>query len=263
MLPADTPISECVRKMNEARVGSILIIKNTQAYPENGYRASAPIELVGMFTERDLLKIVDQIQKGHYWSHPVSLVMSKNLVTLPVTELARAGEVMLQGGFRHLPVVAEIAGEKPEVIGMVSMRDVLAQMMEKQDDHRADKRISIGVISPRDMEVQALTKGIFSSVNAELKRVEPDSFDQDATLVESIDVLLIDVDRYDSKTWAGLLRRINQCAHFSLTVVLFDPHVHDAKTIATLDKIKTSEKFAVFHKPVNLIQLMRRLRNIR
>lgn len=260
MLPADTPISECVRRMNEARVGSILIIKNTASFPENGYRASAPIELVGMFTERDLLRIAAEIQKGNYWAHPVSLVMSKNLVTLPVTELGRAGEIMLKGGFRHLPVVAQIEGEKPEVIGMVSMRDVLAQVLEKDEDQKTQKRIVIGVLSPRDIEVQALSKGIFSSVNAELKRVDPASFDQDAELAQSIDTLLIDVDRFDAKTWAGLLRRMNQCTSYKLSVILFDPLMHDPKTIATLDKIKSAEKFAVFHKPVNLLQLMRRLR---
>ncbi|MFN7685462.1 MAG: CBS domain-containing protein [Oligoflexia bacterium] len=58
-----TPIADCVRLMRSRDVGSLLVMST-----------SRPDELVGIFTERDLLKWVDKIQQGGHWEKPVALV---------------------------------------------------------------------------------------------------------------------------------------------------------------------------------------------
>jgi CBS domain-containing protein len=74
--------------------------------------------LAGIFTERDILRALasDFDAAGHLVSH----WMTKNPTTLPPgADTDEALDLMLGGGFRHVPVVDE-----GRVVGVVSMRDV-------------------------------------------------------------------------------------------------------------------------------------------
>lgn len=74
--------------------------------------------LVGIFTERDILHALasDFDAARHLASH----WMTKNPMTLtPGAAAADALELMLEHGFRHIPVV-----DGDRVVGIVSMRDV-------------------------------------------------------------------------------------------------------------------------------------------
>jgi len=76
--------------------------------------------LVGIFTERDVLRALGE----HFDAagHPVSEWMTADPVTVPpTTEKAVALKTMLDGNFRHLPVL-----EGGQVVGVVSMRDLSA-----------------------------------------------------------------------------------------------------------------------------------------
>lgn len=75
--------------------------------------------LVGILSERDVIRRV--IAKGRGTDDtPVSRVMSPDPVTIDTgATLAEAMGLMLDGGYRHLPVVRAGA-----VIAMVSMRDI-------------------------------------------------------------------------------------------------------------------------------------------
>lgn len=75
----------------------------------------------GIFTERDILKRV-AVKNVDTQKTPVREVMTTHLVT--AAHSALIGEVlagMYQGGFRHIPIL----GDRGEIIGTVSMRDVL------------------------------------------------------------------------------------------------------------------------------------------
>jgi CBS domain-containing protein len=99
-----TSVAEAATMMAERRIGSALVM-------DGG-------ELLGIFTERDVLRALgEQFDAAR---HPVSEWMTSNPVTASLATPAKeALKVMLDGNFRHLPVV-----ENDKVVGVVSMRDL-------------------------------------------------------------------------------------------------------------------------------------------
>ena len=99
-----TTVAEAATMMGERRVGSALVMEGDA--------------LLGIFTERDIVRALGE----HFDAakHQVSEWMTRNPITVPPDTPARdALKTMLDGGFRHLPV---LDGE--QVIGVVSMRDL-------------------------------------------------------------------------------------------------------------------------------------------
>jgi CBS domain-containing protein len=106
-----TQLTEAARVMSAARAGSVLVI-------DGG-------ELVGVFTERDILRALGNSSSADLARvSNVSKWMARDPVTVvPETTVAEALNQMLFGGFRHLPVM-----EGDSVVGMVSMRDLAKSM---------------------------------------------------------------------------------------------------------------------------------------
>jgi CBS domain-containing protein len=101
--PAAT-IAEAATVMGTHHVGAALVM-------EGG-------ALRGIFTERDILGALASDFDAA--KHNVETWMTREPVTLgPGADAADALGLMLERGFRHLPIV-----EGDEVVGMVSMRDV-------------------------------------------------------------------------------------------------------------------------------------------
>jgi CBS domain-containing protein len=99
-----TTVAEAATMMGERRVGSALVMDG-QA-------------LLGIFTERDIVRALGQ----HFDAakHQVAEWMTRSPITVPPDTPARdALKTMLDGGFRHLPVV-----DGDNVVGVVSMRDL-------------------------------------------------------------------------------------------------------------------------------------------
>ncbi len=83
--------------------------------------------LAGIFTERDILKALSQDFDAP--GHPVSHWMTQDPATVEsVTSVEDALSLMLEGGFRHLPVM-----DGGKLLGMVSMRD-LSRATSKRSD---------------------------------------------------------------------------------------------------------------------------------
>jgi CBS domain-containing protein len=102
--PEDT-IGEAAQKMVDRGIGSAVVSDFGQ--------------LVGILTERDLLRAV--AARTHSSEARVREWMTPDPITgEPDTAAAEAAEIMLERGFRHLPVV-----ENGRPIGIVSVRDVL------------------------------------------------------------------------------------------------------------------------------------------
>jgi CBS domain-containing protein len=98
-------IGDAASRMVEAETGATVVMDGD--------------ELVGMITERDLLRCFSE---GMDPATPVEERMTRHVLTAtPGTEVPEALALMVDGHFRHLPVV----NESGSVIGLVSMRDLM------------------------------------------------------------------------------------------------------------------------------------------
>jgi CBS domain-containing protein len=105
-----TTVAQAATVMAERHVGSALVMEGS--------------DLAGIFTERDIVRALSQDFDAP--GHPISHWMTRNPTTVePDAQVDDALERMLEGGFRHLPVV-----EGSGVIGIVSMRDVSRAAVE-------------------------------------------------------------------------------------------------------------------------------------
>lgn len=106
-------VAETATVMGEHHVGSALVL-------EAGV-------IAGIFTERDIVRALSQDFDAA--GHSIAHYMTRNPTTVPPdTGLQAALDLMLVGGFRHLPVVA---GDR--LLGMVSMRDISRATAERPE----------------------------------------------------------------------------------------------------------------------------------
>ena len=106
VLTAETgmTIAEAASLMAQRRVGSALVTERDR--------------LIGIFTERDIVKALSQDSAAIHQS--IGHWMTRNPQTIsPEAAAEEALQRMLDGGFRHLPVV-----DGDQMVGMLSMRDL-------------------------------------------------------------------------------------------------------------------------------------------
>ena len=104
-------VAAAVELMRKNRVGSVLIVEEKK--------------LVGIFTERDLLKKI--LAAGRSLGVPITAAMTSNPVSVNVRDsVRRAVERMQAGGYRHLPVV----DERDHPVGMLSAKRIVRFLAE-------------------------------------------------------------------------------------------------------------------------------------
>jgi CBS domain-containing protein len=110
----DTTLLEVAKSMVDRGHGSVAVIDG---------RA-----LVGIVTERDVVRAVaDGVDLV---SETVrSRMAAEPDVFGPDVDVFEAGEFLLEGGYRHLPVV-----EDGNLLGVVSLRDLLGAVLASTDD---------------------------------------------------------------------------------------------------------------------------------
>jgi CBS domain-containing protein len=103
--PEDT-LGEVAERMSGANVGAVIV-------KDFG-------RLIGILTERDMLKAM--AARVHTSEARVRQWMTDDPITVPTeTDLEEAARIMLENGFRHLPVLDELG----QVIGIASLRRVV------------------------------------------------------------------------------------------------------------------------------------------
>jgi CBS domain-containing protein len=106
-------VAETATVMGEHHVGSALVLEEES--------------LAGIFTERDIVRALSQDFDAA--RHSISHYMTRTPTTVsPDATLQEALNLMLSGGFRHLPVVD---GGHP--IGILSMRDISRATAERAE----------------------------------------------------------------------------------------------------------------------------------
>jgi CBS domain-containing protein len=111
-LDAREPLQAALRQMVEQRIGSVMVTEGER--------------LVGIFTERDLLK---RMAKGSFDPQRETLgtAMTREVAVLHGDDtVALAIHRMSQGGHRHLPIV----DGQSRPAGLVSVRDIVDYLAE-------------------------------------------------------------------------------------------------------------------------------------
>ena len=104
----DATVLEAARLMDAGDTASVVIMEDDR--------------LVGIFTERDLLRrvVISGLQPGQT---RVSEVMTPSPATVDIEQrVVHAMHIMNENGFRHVPVV-----EDGRVVGVISMRDAMGR----------------------------------------------------------------------------------------------------------------------------------------
>jgi CBS domain-containing protein len=109
--PEDT-IGEAAQRMADANVGSSVVLEHGR--------------LIGILTERDLLRAMAQRV------HPSEARVREWMTAEPVavsesTSADEAARLMVEHGFRHLPIV-----DGDRTLGVVSLRDVMRHSLETE-----------------------------------------------------------------------------------------------------------------------------------
>jgi CBS domain-containing protein len=111
----DATVLDAVLAMVDRNIGAVPVVHNGK--------------LVGIFSERDLMKRV--VAEG---CDPRTTCLAEVMTEDPLTvntneELENCMALMRRHGFRHLPVCHE-----GQVVGIVSLRDVLLHDLDEKDD---------------------------------------------------------------------------------------------------------------------------------
>ena len=109
---SDTTVAEAARIMRSRRVGALLVMEGAR--------------LAGIFTERDaLFRVLAEGRDAQ--TTLLHDVMTRDPRTIsPDRPFGHALHIMYEGGFRHVPVVAD-----GRAIGVVSARDALGPEMRQ------------------------------------------------------------------------------------------------------------------------------------
>lgn len=100
----ETSLAEATTLMGEHGVGSALVMQAER--------------LVGILTDRDIVRAMSGAHDAPL--RPVIEWMTRGPTTIPPdTDVREALRTMVDGGFRHLPVL-----EEEKLVGMISIRDV-------------------------------------------------------------------------------------------------------------------------------------------
>jgi CBS domain-containing protein len=255
-----TPIREAIRLMKEHQIGSLLVVSNTETK-----------ELMGIFTERDLLFKVDLIEKRLDWDVAIGSFMTPNPVALELKDLPKASSLMAQHRFRHLPIIERDPQGRPLVVGMLSMRDLFKSLIENSNDHPSQtspwllREEGIQTTLQLTGEIKVLSQDrAFTSVIRHLSAVffpqgRLDILSSLASLpLRSLQAerikpfLAVDLDGLKTKEWARFLQERVQNPIFPVMLVAFDPQAHTKNTIQLLEKVTKMKHFAAFKKPIDL-----------
>jgi CBS domain-containing protein len=109
----ETTVTECVRQMNEARIGAMLIMQNER--------------LLGIFTERDAMTRVLGGGLDPTRTKVVQVMTPDPVTVTPSTSLDEARLIVTNRRMRHLPVV-----DDGKVVGMVSSGDLTQRLVRER-----------------------------------------------------------------------------------------------------------------------------------
>ncbi len=105
-------VAEAARQMLAADIGSLAVMHDT--------------DLIGIITERDLLRVVAEGKSPR--ATKVGAVMTPSPDSLgPEVEISDAADWMMAAGYRHLPVI-----DSGQLVGIISIKDLMWALTESR-----------------------------------------------------------------------------------------------------------------------------------
>jgi len=259
---SDTVLSECIKIMNDHHIGSILVVSD-----------QGQADLVGIFTERDLLVKFSRIVEKQLWDQPIREVMTTPVATLDVSQLDQAAEFMLARNFRHVPVtLSDISQSRQVLAGIISMRDLFKSFIKESQGKtswlnrgapgaasgrvRTDEK-TINIFS-RDQNFATFLKKMLNDFD--LGQVNSLDFSKAVTL--KADVLIIDLDGLEISIWTQYLKKLNQDPTVKAAVIVFDPQRQAPEVSGVLEQLGNSGKFTIFRKPIDILSFFERVHEL-
>jgi CBS domain-containing protein len=119
-VPRDTTVFAAVERMNERRIGALLVVDN--------FREGEPYRPIGIFTERDVLVRVIA-RRLDPQTTTVGEVMTCDPFTIhAATTVAEAMTIITERRCRHLPVVDDVG-----LCGLISIGDLTSWVVRDQE----------------------------------------------------------------------------------------------------------------------------------
>ncbi|MGZ3695299.1 MAG: CBS domain-containing protein [Bdellovibrionota bacterium] len=247
---ADLTIGACIGLLRDKALGALVVVSD-----------NSNEELVGIFTERDLVKNIELIRRGAFWDTPVRTVMTSAVHTISIDELHRAPELMAKHYIRHLPVVTVEKGKK-RVVGVISMRDIFRIVME-EIDYDLGKILSPTPPNKKKKSVVGVFSSdpAFSKVVDEAAKITPRCLVKAAKFkngvgglngyFDSFSALLIDIDGLNS---AELVMLFSECRSKSKDQIYlaFSPSLLNEVTRQRLHKLDEAGNISLIAKPIAL-----------
>jgi CBS domain-containing protein len=251
-LRADTPIRECVRQLRERAIGAIIITSD-----------DIHEEIVGIFTERDLVKNMELITNGNFWESAVRTVMSSPVKTITMEQIHEAPRIMAHHRVRHLPIVREELGKK-YVVGVISMRDLFKlvlsqcnydlrnflQLLSKKQEHVAEM---VGVFSSDAHLIELVEKGTKLSPYVLMRSMPWNrGFDHLTDVLSQFRAILIDLDGLTEVQRNKLLAQSRMLPKGNTLFYVFTPLRLSPESAQALHKLADHEQVHLLAKPVAL-----------
>ena len=123
----DVSVTECVRQMNEQRIGAMLVMDDDR--------------LLGIFTERDAMTKVLGAGIDPSGTKVAEVMSNDPICITPLTTLDEAMAIVLTHRIRHLPVT-----QNGKVLGMVSSGDLTHWLVE---DRAGEIREVVDIVGRR------------------------------------------------------------------------------------------------------------------
>ncbi len=113
-IPAHATAMEAIQKMNQHKIGALVVMQDDQ--------------IVGMFTERDVLRRVVAVDRRPDEIRLVDVMTANVVCCSPSTDLDEISSIMKERRIRHIPV----CNDEGKLLGMISIGDVNAQHASHQ-----------------------------------------------------------------------------------------------------------------------------------
>lgn len=110
----DWAVLDTVNYMVERNIGAVAVVHDG--------------ELLGIFSERDLMKRVVSQQRNPATTVVGEVMTAEPMVVSPKERIAECTRLMKENGFRHLPVC-----EGRKLVGLISLRDLILHDLSERE----------------------------------------------------------------------------------------------------------------------------------